>query len=125
MRRDEILTKSIGKNLEFEMSREILNSDHKFHSLGVFPHYPIEFTTLPESFEKLQGTTRFDGIMSIQFYYSLDFVEHKRQIYSPLDFLGDVGGLTDALFPIGALVVSLLQLIFGNPLSKYMIQAIF
>ena len=107
------------------MSREILYSDHKFHSLGVFPHYPIEFTTLPESFEKLQGTTRFDGIMSIQFYYSLDFVEHHRQIYSPLDFLGDVGGLTDALFPIGALVVSLLQLIFGNPLSKYMIQAIF
>ena len=107
------------------MSREILNSDHKFHSLGVFPHYPIEFTTLPESFEKLQGTTRFDGIMSIQFYYSLDFVEHHRQIYSPLDFLGDVGGLTDALFPIGALVVSLFQLIFGNPLSKYMIQAIF
>ena len=107
------------------MSREILYSDHKFHSLGVFPHYPMEFTTLPESFEKLQGTTRFDGIMSIQFYYSLDFVEHHRQIYSPLDFLGDVGGLTDALFPIGALVVSLLQLIFGNPLSKYMIQAIF
>ena len=107
------------------MSREILYSDHKFHSLGVFPHYPIEFTTLPESFEKLQGTTRFDGIMSIQFYYSLDFVEHHRQIYSPLDFLGDVGGLTDALFPIGALVVSLLQLIFGNPLSKYIIQAIF
>ena len=91
----------------------------------MFPHYPIEFTTLPESLVELQGTTRFDGILSIQFYYSLDFVEHQRNIYSPLDFLGDVGGLADALFPIGALVISLLKLIVGNPLTKYMIQAIF
>ena len=107
------------------MKREVLYSDHEFYSLGVLPHDPIEFITLPESFDHLQGTTRFDGILSIQFYYSLDYVEHQRQIYSPLDFLGDVGGLADALFAIGAIAVSLLQLVFGNPLTKYMIQAIF
>ena len=38
----------------------------------------------------------------MQFSYSLDFVEHQRQIYSPLDFLGDVGGLADALLAIGS-----------------------
>ena len=59
------------------------------------------------------------------FYYSLDFTEHQRQIYGPLDFLGDVGGLTDALIAIGAIFVSILQLITGNPLTKYLIETIF
>ena len=61
----------------------------------------------------------------MQFSYSLDFIEHQRQIYSPLDFLGDVGGLADALIEIGSISISIIQLIFGNPLTKHMIQRIF
>ena len=60
------------------MTREILRSDHKFHSLGLFPQEPIEFTTLPESITKYEGSTNFKGLMSLQFYYNLDFSEHQR-----------------------------------------------
>ena len=110
---------------EFKMKREILYSDHKFYSLGVFPQKPIEFTTLPDTSKKFLGLSEFDGIYSIKFYYSLDFFEHQRQIYSPLDFLGDVGGLADALLSIGAIAISILQFLFGNPLTEYMIKKIF
>ena len=107
------------------MSREILRSDHKFHSLGLFPQEPIEFTTLPDSIEKFTGNIKFEGILSFHFYYSLDFIEHQRQIYSPLDFLGDVGGLADALLAIGSIFIWILQFLFGNPMWKYMIKTIF
>ena len=110
---------------EFKMQREILRSDHKFYSLGVFPQKPIEFTTLPFASKKFLGFSEFDGIYSIQFSYSLDFFEHQRQIYSPLDFLGDVGGLADALLAIGAIAISTFQFLFGNPMTEHMIKKIF
>ena len=52
-------------------------------------------------------------------------VEHQRQIYSPLDFLGDVGGLADALLAIGSIFIWTLQLLFGNRMEMYMIRTIF
>ena len=67
----------------------------------------------------------FDGVYSIKFYYSLHFFEHVRQIYSPLDFLGDVGGLSDALMAIGSIAISILQFLFGNPLTEHLIKNIF
>ena len=39
---------------------------------------------------------------------SMDSTSHIRSIYSPLDFLGDVGGLADALYAIGSGIVFLL-----------------
>ena len=107
------------------MKREILYSDHQFYSFGIIPQEPINFSTLPETASNLKGTTEFEGILNVVFYYSLDFAEHQRQIYSPLDFLGDVGGLADALIAIGAIVISVLQIITGNPLGKYLIETIF
>ena len=107
------------------MKRETLYSDHKFYSLGLFHQKPKEFTTLPDTTNRFLGFSEFDGIYSLQFNYSLNSVEHQRQIYSPLDFLGDVGGLADALLAIGAIAISILQFIFGNPLTEYMVKNIF
>ena len=36
-----------------------------------------------------------------------DIHQHDREIYGPLDFLGDVGGLSDALLAIGAWLITL------------------
>ena len=93
--------------------------------MGLFPHKSIEFTTLPDSIEKFTGDVGFEGILSLHFYYSLDFIEHQRQIYNPLDFLGDVGGLADALLAIGSIFIWILQFLFGNSMKKYMIKTIF
>ena len=73
----------------------------------------------------MKGFTEFEGLLNVVFYYSLDFAEHQRQIYGPLDFLGDVGGLADALIAIGAIFVSIIQLITGNPMARYLIENIF
>ena len=112
-------------SIEMEMKREILYSDHQFYSLGIIPQEPINFSTLPETASNLKGTTEFEGILNMVFYYSLDFAEHQRQIYSPLDFLGDVGGLTDALVKIGACLLSIIRLLIGDDLSLSLINRIF
>ena len=72
----DIPTNRITWNREYKMTREILTSDHKFNSLGLFLQQPIEFTTLPDSISKFVGNFEFEGLMSLHFYYSLDFVEH-------------------------------------------------
>lgn len=50
---------------------------------------------------------------------------HKRTIYGPLDLLGDVGGLADALIAIGGAVIASLQILSGNRLTNYLIQSVF
>ena len=50
---------------------------------------------------------------------------YKRQVYTALDWLGDVGGLSDALRLIGQGIMYLYTLIFGNPLSSNLLKNIF
>ena len=51
--------------------------------------------------------------------------ENKRTIYGVLDFLGDVGGLSDALLTIGSALVALIELVIGNSLTKFLLSNIF
>ena len=44
--------------------------------------------------------------MSIEVNMNLDKKRFSRQTYSLLDWLGDIGGLSDALLPIVGLLVS-------------------
>ena len=49
-----------------------------------------------------------DKILSVDFTVSPEKREHVRVIYGPLDFLGDVGGLSDALIGIGSIIITLI-----------------
>ena len=69
--------------------------------------------------------TRKAQLAEIEFFLSPDIIEHQRQIYGPLDFLGDVGGLTDALVKIGACLLSMIQFITGDNLSLNLLNRIF
>ena len=51
--------------------------------------------------------------------------QHKRVIYGPLDYLGDVGGLADALTGIGALLISLFHLVSGDQLMELILTSVF
>ena len=46
----------------------------------------------------------------------LDIIQHNRSVYTFLDYLGDVGGLFDALKGIFSLMVTFYSNLFGNPL---------
>ena len=99
------------------ITEEVLDSDDKFHSLGIFSDSQTFYTTS----NKLE-TSEFDMVPNqwlvtmIEFYRSRERKEHKRSIYGPLNLLGDVGGLADALFWIGSALVSSLQIISGSSL---------
>ena len=47
-------------------------------------------------------------ILEVSITRSPDSMIHKRTIYGPLDLLGDVGGLADALIAIGGAVIALI-----------------
>ena len=59
-------------------------------------------------------TTHSSSIASVFFWVSRDFHTHEREIYSPLDFLGDVGGLADALLAIGSWLILILEMLSGS-----------
>ena len=61
----------------------------------------------------------------VELKHSKNIIEHKRVIYGPLDLLGDIGALSDALFPIGGILISLLHVITGNPFTTYLLTKIF
>ena len=56
---------------------------------------------------------------------SPDKYMYKRSIYTFFDWLGDVGGLLDALRLIGVVLMAFYTLIMGNPLSGYLVNSLF
>ena len=46
---------------------------------------------------------------------------HQRSIYNALDWLGDIGGLLDALTVIGSFLMTIYTLIIGDPLDSYIL----
>ena len=52
-------------------------------------------------------------------------MHHNRSVYTFLDFLGDVGGLFDALKGISSLIVSLYFSLLGNPLHSFLLKSLF
>ena len=64
-------------------------------------------------------------LFEIEFFINQAESYHSRVIYGPLDFLGEVGGLADALIAIGYFLVTILQFIFGNEMSTHLLTHIF
>ncbi len=50
---------------------------------------------------------------------------YKRSIYTCLDFLGDLGGLYDALLFVGQLAVTLYTIVVGNEMENYILKTLF
>ena len=56
---------------------------------------------------------------------SLDTVQHSREIYSVLDFLGDVGGLYSILLDLGSLLISIITFFFGDALQAFLLKSLY
>ena len=50
---------------------------------------------------------------------------HQRSIYNALDWLGDIGGLLDALTVIGSFLMTIYTFIIGDPLDSYILYNLF
>ena len=59
-------------------------------------------------------------LLEVIFYRNLSVTKYTRVIYGPLDYLGDVGGLSDALTGIGSLLIFLIRLSTGSKLEKHL-----
>jgi len=74
------------------------------------------------NFENPKGSFGKKSIGGLYFEINSDLIINKRSIYNVLDFLGDVGGLREALLAIGQLV---LLLCGQSSLSGYLVSKVF
>ena len=83
--------------------QESLESEDKFYSLGLFSS-SRDFTSVLR-----QDNFKIDVSHDIISWASFTVMDkknvHKRVIYGPLDYLGDVGGLADALLWVGSSLI--------------------
>ena len=70
--------------------------------------YSVEQEADHKPFYRIPGTD-YTVIMQMTFLMDLDVIEYSRTIYSILDFLGDVGGFSDAIFYLGGLLIWIIQ----------------
>ena len=49
-----------------------------------------------------------NSVLGVEIFLSKEIKHHSRSIYNVLDFLGDIGGLFDALFYISHMIISIL-----------------
>ena len=61
-------------------------------------------------------------MVRLKFKLNEMILNHTREIYGPLDFLGDVGGLTDSLKAIGQAIIFLISLVTGSKLDQYILS---
>ena len=64
----------------------------------------------------LEGYDPENIFFSLELDLDSDIMQHNRSVYTFLDYLGDVGGLFDALKGIFSLMVTFYFSLFGNPL---------
>ena len=63
--------------------------------------------------------------MNFLIYLSPATKVFKRQVYTILDVIGDIGGLLDGLHVLGMIVISFKISIFGNPLTIFLLGKVF
>ena len=95
------------KSTEVVISKEILETEDNYLSLKLTSDIK-SFQTVPEVLEFESSKVKDAEILTVDFKLNRDIKEHKRTIYGPLDLLGDVGGLADALITIGAGLVAII-----------------
>ena len=64
-------------------------------------------------------------LIEFQFDISPDRQVYHRSIYTVLDWLGDIGGLYDALHIIGALLMLSHSIIRGDQLEAFLLRSVF
>ena len=85
------------KDVVITSSSESLETEDEFYSFGLISDNQ-KFYTVPQQPQVTLTGQQFGWwgeqmLTQIHFVLSSDITEHKRTIYGPLDFLGDVGGL--------------------------------
>jgi len=110
-----IIQESILKNIQIgptpnfihtEIQENELEDDTKWLANGFVSYKTFSTFNIgqlqPSAYNRYPHEYKITG-MEIQFSY--DKINHNRETYTFLEFLGDLGGLVDALLTIGSLVV--------------------
>ena len=63
--------------------------------------------------------------MEFNWYLSPNVMHYERQVYTSLDFLGDIGGLFDALCAICKIILALIAYLMRSGPQSFIIKRLF
>ena len=99
---------------------ELLLSDFRLPKFGSFTEDSQQTFSIKEG--KIRPYEYRDNVhLSITYEFSLDMLGVERSVYNVLDWLGDVGGLFDALLVIGGFILFIRHAIRGDAINKYLL----
>ena len=101
-------------------SKEDLLGIFPFDSAQVSVFYTTEEVAKAKLFEHYDET-----VLMISMLQAADTMMYERSIYTILDFLGDIGGLFDALGYISKLILFAFSVIFNNGPSSFIVARLF
>ena len=103
------------------MQKHTIESEEEWLGLGFSQPYRKEWFGLKqiESYQKQEGDPT-----KITFGLDQDVKVYKRSIYTILDFLGDLGGLLDALKAVVGILVTIFFKMRGDPVNKFLIKSV-
>ena len=113
---------NINSTKSYRLTKHNLESENDFIGFGMNTQ-DVEFFDV--SFHHDMPPATGDTLLTVQILLERDVVHYKRSIYSTLDFLGDLGGLYDALLVLGYVMIFLFKIIVGNELEDYLLKVLF
>ena len=63
--------------------------------------------------------------MELHISPDVDVKVYKRSIYNVFDWLGDIGGLLDALTAFGGIIISLFTFVRGDQLEAFLLSTVY
>ena len=112
-----------GQKKVAQITQHHVESQESWFGAGFVAPVESDFYTI--DFEVSPFTEFEEGIFTLAIVMSKDVVWHNRQIYSLLELLGDIGGLSDALLIIGKIIMVGTIAIKGNQLDDFLLENIF
>ena len=103
---------------------------HKVESEDAYSGFGLEDPVVTDFFQlefraRIFNHPSTETLFILSIAMSPEIVHHKRSIYTILDMLGDIGGLSDALFSIGGFFISFITAITGSQLDNFLVTNLF
>ena len=115
---------SAGNTVLMQIQQHDVESEEQMFGLG-FPWQQSNesFTTIERGRSEKEDDDKH--IVALIFGLNLAKVTNTRSIFTFWDFLADVGGLYDMLIVIGGWVLSIIQLVSGSGLNRFIFNQVF
>ena len=114
-----------GNVYHLQLQQQVVESEEHWVGLGLGSSNEGVWWNFKDGLTYLEAVRAPTNFFEITFSLDLDRKVYKRSIYTVLDWLGDVGGLFDALKGLGTLFFIVYSFICGDQLEVFLLETVY